>query len=128
MGDTLFENFLFLTDSLPFILPITFVPSDVLELFVVVDMLLAHEVGCIPDDLFAQTYLTRYLDSKRATGLSDGELEERTHSASVIEHSAVDDTGGLLRKMLEVRIVCRDDTEDAALHQLAQDSFRDRSA
>ena len=91
-------------------------------------MLLAHQIDGMPDHALAEPGLPRYLYGKRAAGLPDGELEERLHRATVIQHSAVDDAGRLFRKMLEVGVVGGDDAEHAFLHQLAQYSLRYRTA
>ena len=116
-GYALFERFLFLTDSLAFVLPVAFVAGYVLQLAVIVYMLLAHHLGGVPDDGFAESGLSCYLDSERAARLSDRELEERFHRAAVVEHCPVNDAERDLRKMLEVGIMGSDESEDASLHQ-----------
>ena len=71
LGNSLFQYFLFLPNRLPFLLPISFVARDVLQLLVIIDMFLAHQVRRITDDGFTQADLAGYLNGKTATGLTD---------------------------------------------------------
>ena len=128
IGDTRFQFFLFLANRLSFFLPIPLVAGYVLELTVVIDMLLAYQVCRISDDWFAQSCLSGYFDGKRTAGLSYGQLEERSHRTSVVEHRSVDHSFGLFSKVLEVGVMGCDDAEHMPFHQFTQDSLGYRAA
>ena len=72
VGNLLLEVLLALTDILAFVLPISFISCDVLQVFVVVDMLLAHDLSGTLYDGLRQANLSCYLHGKTTSCLSDG--------------------------------------------------------
>ena len=94
-------------------------------MLIIVDMLLADEVGGVGDDGFGESDVAGYLHGETAACLSDGELEEGAHLPTVVEHGAVDDGGCLLGEVLEVGIVGGDDAKSALADELGEDGFGD---
>ena len=92
----LLEVFLALTDILSFILPVAFIARNVLQVFIVVDMLLAHNIRSTLDNRFGQTNLASNLHSKTTTCLTNRDLEERFELSAVVEHGTIDNTFGTL--------------------------------
>ena len=107
----LLQPFLLLVYLLSFVLPVALVAADVLQILVGRHIFAPHDVGCLGNDLFGQTYLACYLDGKRAAGVAYAQLEQRLHLLAVVEHGSVHYTLSILCILLEVLIVCGDDSE-----------------
>ena len=112
-------------NRLPFLFPVTFVTDNVLEVFVALNIVGAHDLRGVPDDLLRQSDLARYLDSKRTARPSDGQLEERTHLVTVVEHGTVDDTLVRVGEMFEVLIVGGDHCPSLFLTELLKHTLGD---
>ena len=105
---------------LTLVLPITLVTGDILQMLVIIDMLFAHESNGLRNNLLGQTYLTCNLNGERATGLPNRQLEQRTKLPTVVEHGPIDNTIGILGKMLEIGIVRGDDPIGAVIVEFRQ--------
>ena len=92
-------------------------------MFVVVDMLLAHNFSCALDNRLRQTDLASNLHRKTTTCLTYRQLEQRFKLTAVIEHRAIDNTFGTLSQVFEIAIVGSDNTKSMLLVELRKHSF-----
>ena len=90
------EFLLLVMDFLTFVLPIAFIARDVLQIFVGRDVVLAHQLGSLGDDILGDAYLAGNLDGERTARVANAKLEEGLHLLTVVEHRAVDDASGVL--------------------------------
>ena len=127
MSYLLLEVLLLLADILAFVLPIALVARNILQVFIVVYMFLAHNVRGTLDNRFRQANLTRNLHGKTTTGLTDRELEEGFELSAVIEHSAINDTLGTLSHVLEIAVVGSHHAKSALLIERRKNSFGNRT-
>ena len=71
VSNLLLQLFLLLANVLAFVLPIAFIARNVLQMLVVVDMLLAHNIRSTLNNRLGQTNLASYLHRKTTTCLTD---------------------------------------------------------
>ena len=102
------------------VFPVTLVANDVLQIFVALDVVGAHDVAGLAYHLFGESYLARNLDGKRAAGATYGELEQRLHLVAVVEHGAVGHALVLVGEVLEVLVVRGDDAPGSVGKKLPQ--------
>ena len=100
-----------LADGLAFSFPITLVAYNVLQIFIGIDVFTAYNFGCIGNDIFRKTDLPGYFYGKRTSGITYLELEECLHQVAVVQHSSVHYTFMVFGKMLQILVVCSDNTE-----------------
>ena len=120
---TALQFFLFLVYVLPFLFPVTLVANDVLKVFVALNIVGPYNVFGLMYHLFRQSRLACYLNCKRASGPSYGQLKQRAHLMTVIKHRAVDDTVVRIGKMLQVLIVCCNHRPGTTAAELPQNTF-----
>ena len=68
--DDLFEFLLFLANGRALVFPITFVASDVEQIFVKVDIIAAHDFLGIGNNVCRQACFARYFDGKRTARIA----------------------------------------------------------
>ena len=96
--------------SLALALPIALVAHNILQIFVTLYVVAAHNLRGVGDDLLGQADLARNLHGKRTAGITYLQLEQRTHLATVIEHCSIDNAGCRIGKMFQVLVVRGDYT------------------
>ena len=126
--DGLLHLLLVLMDALALLFPVALVAHDVLQVFVGVDVVLAHDLAGILDHLVGDAGLAGNLDGERTAGVADGELEEGLHELAVVEHGAVHNALRFLGIVLQVLVVGGDDAERMLLVEDLQHRFRHRTA
>ena len=116
------------THVLSLVFPIAAVAHDVEQVFVHIDVVAAHNLGRLVNDLLRQARLTGNLDGERTAGIAHRQLEQRLHVLAVIEHRPVDHTVGLVGKMFQVLVVGRHHAHHLMLVQLLEDGLGDGPA
>ena len=110
-------------NGLSFLFPVSLVADNILQIFVALNIIRTHNVGSLTNHLFRQSRLACYLNSKRASRPSDGQLKQWAHLMSVIKHSAIGYTVVRIGKMFEVLIVCCNHRPSATLAELSQNAL-----
>ena len=108
---------------LPLGFPVFSVASYVEEIFVHIDVVTAHYLRCLADNLGGDAYFSCYFYGKRAAGVAHRELEKRLHVLTVVEHGAVNQSVGVVGIVFEVLIVSGDDAEHAFVVDLMQNGL-----
>ena len=105
VADGRFEGLLVLMYLLPLAFPVSLVSHNVLQVLVALDVIRAHYLAGILDNLLRKTGLAGYLYGKRAAGLTYGKLKEGAHLLAVVEHGTVNHHGVGIGIMLQVLIM-----------------------
>ena len=125
VGDDGVEAFLLLVYVVTLVFPVFAVAHDVEQILVHVDVVAAHNLARLVDDLCRQTRLAGNLDGKRTAGIADGQLEEGLHELPIVEHGAIDNARSLVGKLLEVLVVRGNDAHDPLVVELLEDGLCD---
>ncbi len=104
-GEGFLDSFFFPAYVGAFVFPIPAVACDIEQILVEVDIIAANNFACVIDDVIGQTGLACDFYGERAAGLSDCEFELRPHLLAVVEHGAVDKSGRLFCKLLQIMVV-----------------------
>ena len=126
--DGFLHLFLALMNGLALVFPVTLVANDVLQIFVTLHISRTDDLGRVANHLFGKSYLTRDLDGKTATRLSDLQLKERAHLLSVVQHGTIDNTVVVFCKVFQILIVGRYNAIGSFLTELSQNRFGNRTA
>ena len=104
-GNHLVKAFLLSPDILALVLPVTAVTHDIKQILVHIDIVAAHNLARLVDDLLRQPSLAGNLDGKRTARITYRQLEQGLHALAVIEHRSVDHAVGFVGKMLQILVV-----------------------
>ena len=110
-------------NGLSFLFPVSLVADNILQVFVALNIIRTHDISSLTNYLFRQSRLACYLNSKRASRPSNGQLKQRAHLMSIIKHSAIGNTVVRIGKMFEVLIVCCNHRPSATLAELPQNAL-----
>ena len=99
-----------------------------MQVFVALDVLAAHYLRGVGNDILRQTYLSGYLDRERTARVAYLQLEEGLHQMAVVQHGAVHHSFVVFGKVLQVLVVGGDDAERLFLVETLQHSFGNGTA
>ena len=108
---------------LSLVLPVALVAHDVLQVFVALYVVGAHDVARLAYHLVGYARLACNLDGERRSRLTDGELEERSHLVAVVEHGAVGYAVVRVGVVLQVLVVGGYHAPCVLLHKLVEHSL-----
>ena len=108
---------------LTLVFPIAFVAHNVLQIFIALYIFGTYNLRRVSYHLFRDSCLPGDFNGKRRAGLTYGELEQGLHVVAVVKHCAVYYIVVAVGKVLQILIVCCNNSEYFSLAELLQHGF-----